>query len=195
VAGIIEGVADRQNYIRIRVQDYRAKIAELFNTYEKFELMFPESDVLQMLESGNFPNQSTNRTLADLQKCQIVNALDLLYFWMYQPRARTACISYLKKMTYEELQIFIKSQAVLCRKSEIARLFVDGLVGESWSKPLAFYLSNHNVYLHSLANINKSVFIRVSILNRLALTVTESIPSIMLKSKEKQHGTLIPRHN
>jgi hypothetical protein len=195
VAGIIEGVADRRNYIRIRAQDYRAKIAELFTTYEKLEIIFPESNVLQMLESNNFPNQGTNSTLADLQKSQIVNSLDLLYFWMYQPRARTTCISYLKKMTHEELQIFIRSQAVLCGKSEIARLFVDGLVGENWPKPLAFYLSNHNAYLHSLENIYESLYIPISILKKLALAVTKSISLIMFKCKEKQHGTLIPRHN
>lgn len=190
VAGIIEGAADRQNYIRIRAQDYRAKIAELFTTYEQFELMFPETDAVQMLESGDFPNPGMDSSLADLQKCQIVDALDLLYFWMYQPRARTACMSYLKRMTYEELQIFIRSQAILCRKSEIARLFVDGLVGENWSKPLAFYLSNYNMYLNALQKLDNSINICTITVNKLHFEVWFRWVRIVLGYRQRSISSL-----
>ena len=190
VAGIIEGVADRQSHIRIRAQDYRAKIAELFTTYEQFEIMFPETDVPQMLESGSFPNQGVDSSLADVQKCQIVDALDLLYFWMYQPRARTACMSYLKGMTHEELQIFIRTQSVLCRKSEIARLFVDGLVGENWSKPLAFYLSNYNMYLSALQKLDNSINIRAIAVNKLHFEVWFRWVRIVLGCRQRSISPL-----
>ncbi|MCE5333175.1 MAG: hypothetical protein LLG06_01160 [Desulfobacteraceae bacterium] len=193
VAGIIEGLADKRNYIRIRVQDYRAKIADLFSTYEKLEVLFPESDVLRMLERDSFP--STNGTPSALQKLQIVNALDLLYFWMYQPRAGIVCISLLKKMTYEELQIFIRSQSVLFRKSEITRLFVTGLVGENWSKALAFYLENHQAYLRALDTIYDRLSTRITILRHLVLSGTEIIRFVASKARRSQHWILIPKRS
>jgi hypothetical protein len=191
VAGIIEGFADRRNYFRTRIQDYRAKIGELFATYEDLEILYPQFDVLEMLEANDFPSQKTNDMPAELQKVQIVNALDLLYFWMYQPRARTICVSLLKKMSFEELQIFIRSQAVLCRRAEIARLFVDGLVGENWSKAMAFYLSNYPTYLDSLENIYESLSTRINVFRQLLLSSRRTIRFLAAKAKERRQWSLI----
>ena len=193
VAGIIEGFADRRNYFRIRIQDYRAKIEELFATYEDLEILYPQFDVLKMLESNSLPSQKTNDMPAELQKVQIVNALDLLYFWMYQPRARTICVSFLKKMSFEELQIFIRSQAVLCRKAEIARLFMDGLVGENWTNAMAFYLSNYPTYIGSLENIYESLSNRINVFRQLLLSLRKMVRFLAAKAKEKRQWSLLPR--
>lgn len=193
VAGIIEGIADKRNYIRIRTQDYNHKISELFSTYEKLEILFPESEVLELLVNNKLAYQNVESDSYDFQKFQIVNALDLLYFWMYQPRARTICTTLLKKMTGEELQIFIRTQAVLHRKSEVARLFVDGLVGENWSKALAFYLNNYHAYLISLENMHKQLSANVGIFRRSLLTVKETTRLLSTRSRGNEQLSFTAR--
>lgn len=150
VAALIEGVADRRNYIRIRIHDFRAKIAGMMSTHEKLEIAFPKCDVLSMLEKNEFINHYTDDGVSDLYKIQIINAVDLLYFWMYQPRGRITCISLMKKMNCDEMKIFILSQAVLRHVNEVANLFINGLVGDNWSKALVFYLNTYPSYLDSL---------------------------------------------
>ena len=85
-----------------------------------------------------------------LAKIVVVNALDLLYFWMYQPRARHVFRSLLRKMPAEDREILKLAQTVLRRKREIIDLFVHGLVGKSYSRPLSFYLEHHEEYLKTL---------------------------------------------
>jgi hypothetical protein len=80
----------------------------------------------------------------------IVNALDLLYLWMYKPRSRNICCSLVKKMSMDEVNAFIESQSVLKSERAITQLFADGLVGRSFSKPLAFYLEYYRDYLGDL---------------------------------------------
>ena len=41
VAGVIEGLADRYENIRVRARDYSAKLRQLFDTYARLELLFP----------------------------------------------------------------------------------------------------------------------------------------------------------
>jgi len=77
----------------------------------------------------------------------IVNALDLLYFWMYQPRARTGLNMILQTMSEEERRILESSQLVLKRNQEVSQMFVDGLVGTKFGKALAFYLDHCEEYL------------------------------------------------
>ena len=90
VAGIIEGLADRDNNMRQRLRDYKEKIAQMLFVQEKLEVLFPKADVLAMLAD---PKQFVNtlvQTRGDLANAVIVNSLDFLYFWMYQPRGRSA---------------------------------------------------------------------------------------------------------
>jgi hypothetical protein len=50
VGGVIEGLADRHEFIEICTGDYAAKPGQLFDTYALLELMYPEADVLKMLD-------------------------------------------------------------------------------------------------------------------------------------------------
>jgi hypothetical protein len=153
VAGIIEGLADRAAYIRRRVLDYTSKFQHLFNTYDQLERMFPMDDVLFMLESTKELMQSIEYEKRELVNIVIVNALDLLYFWMYQPRARGVLKQLFKQMSREERMVLLLSQHVLFREKQISRLILDGLVGENFSRPLSFYLDHWRKYLEDLEHV------------------------------------------
>ncbi|MBE0558431.1 MAG: hypothetical protein IH628_14475, partial [Proteobacteria bacterium] len=153
VAGVIEGLADRYENIRLRGRDYTAKIGQLFDAYARLELLFPEMDVPAMLESPKKFIQMLGAEAQDLERIIIINALDLLYFWMYQPRARSVLKARIGSMSEEERQIFVSSQYVLQRQREISQLFLDGIIGRNFSRGLAFYLDRYGEYLESLRRI------------------------------------------
>jgi hypothetical protein len=153
VAGVIEGLADRYQNIRIRLRDYRGKLEQLFDTYTRMEVLFAESDVLEMLESPKRFIRTIRKEASDLEKIVIINALDLLYFWMYQPRAESALKMIVREMSHEERQIFIRTQTVLERNREISQLFVDGVVGKNFSRALSFYLERSTEYLRAVKKV------------------------------------------
>jgi len=150
VAGIIEGLADRYENIQLRERDYTTKIGQLFDTYARLEVLFPETDVLSMLESPKKFIQTLSAEAQDLERAIIINALDFLYFWMYQPRARSVMAVRIHAMSEEERQIFVRSQCVLQRQREISQLFLDGIIGKNFSRGLAFYLDRYEGYLETL---------------------------------------------
>jgi len=156
VAAVIEGLADRQTNIRIRLADYKAKMALLFALFARLELLFPEEDVLEILESPKIFMETINYEARDLEKAFIVTALDLMYFWMYQPRARKALQEIVKDMSTEEWLILYRSQRILKRYKEISQIFVDGLVGKYFSRALAFYLERYEEYLAGMAQISRA---------------------------------------
>lgn len=147
VAAVIEGVADRQNNIRISLADYRDKISQLFSVYARLDLLFPEDDVLDLLQSPKALIEAISDEAQDLKKVVIINALDLMYLWMYKPRARKALQQIILGMSNEEWLIFYRSQLLLKRDREISQVFVDGLVGRNFAKALSFYLDQADAYL------------------------------------------------
>jgi len=149
-AAIIEGVADRQNYAEIRRKDYVEKFSQVMSANERLEMMFPEPDSAEILESSNKFNAEIRSKISDIRKIMIVNALDLLYFWMYQPRARTVCRSLFANMSKEELSILAGSQSILQCRRDIAILLANGLVGGNFSRPLSFYLDYAADYLKAI---------------------------------------------
>ncbi len=154
VAGIIEGLADRYENMRMRKIDYRAKLCQLFDTYARLELLFPETNVLEMLESPKKFIQTLSSEANDLERIIIINALDLLYFWMYQPRARSVLKERMQAMSPEECQSFVRSQYVLQREREISQLFLDGIIGRNFSRGLSFYLDRYREYLDTLRQMS-----------------------------------------
>ena len=97
--------------------------------------------------------QTLNYEAREQERFIIVNALDLMYFWMYQPRARRALEIILQGMSREEWLIFYRSQLVLKRKREISQFFVDGLVGKNFAKALSFYLDRSEQYLTEIEKL------------------------------------------
>jgi len=150
VAGIIEGASDRFQNIRRRYRDYRARLKQLFDVYAELELLFPEEKVLELLSAPRKIRMSHNAEAVEMEKILIINALDMLYFWMYQPRSRGALRRLLREMDPEERRIFLRTQTVLQRHKEVSQMFIDGVVGRNFMKPLAFYLDRSEEYLRDI---------------------------------------------
>ncbi|WP_319777079.1 hypothetical protein [Maridesulfovibrio sp.] len=155
VAGFIEGLADRQTNVQNRLAGYKTKISQLFSVFSKLDLMFPEEDVLEMLQTPKMMMKTLNKEASDLEKLIIVNALDLMYFWLYQPRSRKALSRIVQNMSREEWLIFYRSQLILKRHKEISQFFVDGLVGKNFSKALSFYLDQSPQYLEDMEKLGR----------------------------------------
>ncbi|MBR3880551.1 MAG: hypothetical protein IKJ34_03025, partial [Mailhella sp.] len=81
----------------------------------------------------------------------IINALDLMYFWYYQPCARQSLFRILKDMTREERIVLARSQGILLNVQDVCQLFVDGMLGMNFSKALSFYLDNYEDYITTIA--------------------------------------------
>lgn len=153
MAGLIEGTADRFQNVSLRARDYKKKFTDLFDAYSRLELLFPDEGELTLLENPEKCINSSNGEVRDLVTTIIIDALDMLYFWMYQPRARLTVREMLARFTPEERQIFFLSQGLLRQEQHISRLFVDGILGRKFSKPLSFYLMRYETYLNDLKKL------------------------------------------
>jgi hypothetical protein len=153
VAGFIEGTADRQRNIRTRLREYKGKFEQLFDIYAKLELLYPEAQASEILRNSENFERKGNLEARDLEKIIMIHALDLLYFWMYQPRARTALGRFVATLTEEERHILASSQFTLLRTREISQMFIDGIVGDNFPRPLSFYLSRHAEYLEAIKGL------------------------------------------
>jgi len=150
VAGFLEGTVDRYQNIRMRWKDYSSKLANVFDTYAQLELLFPEKDASELLREPQGLGTRVRGEFRSLRKIIIINALDLLYFWMFQPRARVTLRAILSTLPPEERRIFIESQSILQEQEEISLMFVHGLVGKNFPKALSFYLDRSQEYLDAL---------------------------------------------
>jgi hypothetical protein len=117
-------------------------LADLMKVYTHLEVMFLETDTTHILEQPAKSADQTAFAVRELEQIIIVHALNLLYFSMYQPRARTAWLQLLESVFEEEREILFTSQLVLERNRDISRLIIDGLLGPDFAKALAFYLSS-----------------------------------------------------
>ncbi|MBU2490081.1 MAG: hypothetical protein KKA60_11890 [Proteobacteria bacterium] len=152
VAGFIEGLADRAVNLSARLRDYRERLTRIMDAYAGLELLYPETEVMELLSEPEKFGRA-NAEARDLEKIFILCALDLSYFWMYQPRAGTALRHLLRTMPQEQRAIFFLSQKVLAEKRPISMLFLDGLVGPDFSRALSFYLDRSAGYLRAMARI------------------------------------------
>ncbi len=150
VAGLIEGTVDRFQNMDLRKRDIQKKFSDLFETYSRLELLFPETEELKILEKPTFLFCNKNSEVKDLAVMIIINSLDLFYFWMYLPRARMTMLDMVARLTPEEKIIFLQSQKLLEQEQFISRLFVDGILGKNFSRPLSFYLITYGKYLSAL---------------------------------------------
>jgi hypothetical protein len=150
VAGVIEGTADRFANIQTRFQDYAETLSQLFDTYGQLEALLPELNVWETLEAIEKDRINANADAKGLERLIVIGALDLLYFWMYQPRARTALKYLFKTLSAEEMRILSGCQVILKREREISQMFIDGVVGMNFSKGLSFYLQCSPGYIKTM---------------------------------------------
>ncbi|MDR2489231.1 MAG: hypothetical protein LBD42_07055 [Desulfovibrio sp.] len=153
VAAVIEGFADKAEYLRMRHWDYTGKLSQLFTCFSQLEILIPEEDVAELLHRPKDFLKIVKMEAKDLEKLMIANALDLMYFWMYQPRARNTLARHLATMTQDERTILAHSQLVLTRVHEVSQLMVDGLVGPQFTRALAFYLARYEEYLRDMSKL------------------------------------------
>ena len=153
VAGFIEGLADRMRNINLRALDYRGKLKQVLETFARLEVRFPETDALKMLAQPKMLLHHSSDDVRHLGDIMIINALDLMYFWMYQPRAQTVFRALSTRLSQEEREIINLSQLVLSRQREVSQLFLDGLVGNHFSRALSFYLDRWSQYLNICRNL------------------------------------------
>jgi hypothetical protein len=154
VAGVIEGTADRYYNTALRVRDFRDRFKLMYSTYAQLEMLFPDAHVLELIESPEKIKRTRNQEAQDMKKILIVCSLDLLFFWWYKPRAQQALKSLVAQMGREERRIVLGTQLVLQQPREISQLFIDGLLGNNFSRPLAFYLDRADAYLDALQLIS-----------------------------------------
>jgi hypothetical protein len=150
VAAVIEGGADRYNNIHTRYREYRKKMGELFGIYAQLEMLYPETHTYQLLTHGKEVRQRINMEARDLERTISIHALDMLYFWLYQPRAQSAFKQLLKNIDEEERHLLVTSQFTLLRQREISQMFIDGLLGNDFARALSFYLSCYPDYLEAM---------------------------------------------
>lgn len=150
VAGVIEGLADRRQNIIKRRWDYSEKLGQVFEVFSNLEVVYPHRDMLETMSDPKEFLKFARKEDPSMISVVIANALDLLYFRYYQPRAVEVLQEHICSMTDDERKIFFASQYVLSAEKDVARLFVDGLVGRNFTKALSFYLLRHRDYLADL---------------------------------------------
>ena len=156
VAGVIEGCADSHVNRRVAITDYQNKIRSVFDCYTALELLFPKEDAISCLAHPGGLNGRGGAEAAALERAFIVNALDMMYFWYYQPRAQEAFRHVLRTMANADKTVIALSQLVLLREREVAQLMVDGLIGRDFSRPLAFFLSKRKEYVKAVVRLCKA---------------------------------------
>jgi hypothetical protein len=183
VAGFIEGTADRYKNIRTRLREYKNKFRELLDIYAQLELLYPDVESSKILECSFDVNRKANAEARDLEKIIMIHAMDMLYFWMYQPRSHVALPQFLRTLSEDERHILVSSQFTLQRHREISQMFIDGILGINFPRPLSFYLSRYEEYLEQIKHLVLSEeFSEGYIANGLnGLVNSDSSPPVDLK--------------
>ena len=153
VAAVIEGLADRNMHIRLRAWDYASKFHQIFNGIERNEQLFPYINIVQSLNKPRKLYKLLSEKNAVAARKTVIDMLDMMYFWYYQPRAQQVFIEYIQSLSQEERNIIFRMHAFLYLKREISTIFLQKLIGNDFSKALSFYLQNHKEYLSILAKI------------------------------------------
>jgi hypothetical protein len=153
IAGIIEGLSDRYKNIHARLHEYTIKFHQLFETYAQLELLYPDVQTFEILDYSTKEGYRDNAEARDLENIIMVHSLDLLYFWMYLPRSRSALKRFLATRSKDERHILFNSQLTLRRHREICQLFIDGILGDNFQRPLSFYLSRYEGYLQEVKRL------------------------------------------
>ncbi len=153
VAGIIEGMADRNSNMRLRLWDYRSKLHKVFSLYGRLELLYPEQDVSDMLKEPSAFLARLDQEHRPLKPALIANALDLMYFWFYQPRAAHALKKITQGLSGAERLALLRSQKVLEPEKDVCQLLVDGLTGRNFARALSFYLDRRHDYLRAMEKL------------------------------------------
>jgi hypothetical protein len=153
VAAVIEGTADRQKNLKLRMLDYGEKLKQVYDLYGQIDVLYPEEDLRGLMENPKEFLHALRDKSSDMERRLIINALDLMFFWMYQPRADTALRRFVRLMSRDERHVILAVQRVLERKRVVSEMLLDGLIGKQFDRALAFYLSHGERYLRSFRRL------------------------------------------
>ncbi len=148
--GVADGIFDRDRNLRLRMTDYRSRLKNALTLYSRLEAMFPEKNVLNMISNPTELLNTLEKRDPQLRLDLVINALDLMYFWFYQPRANYALLHHLRRFSKSEKLVLLRMQEVLRLEKLVSQLLLQGLVGENFSGPLSFYVANSQDYLHQI---------------------------------------------
>jgi hypothetical protein len=124
-------------------------VAEFFTAVERLELIFPEEDALLLLQNpGKLHKQLAQHHAGHSTDGLFANALDMLYFWLCQPRAALAFRQICAEFSPRQRELLLAGQEMLTREKELTRMLSDGFAGKEFARPLAFYLANYRHYLN-----------------------------------------------
>jgi hypothetical protein len=137
----------------MRFREYRNKFSELLDIYAQLELLYPDVQTYKILEHSPNTRKRANAEAGDLEKIIMIHALDMLYFWMYQPRSRSALKQFSNTLSEDERYILLSSQFSLQRHREISLMFIDNILGTNFQRPLSFYLSRYEGYLEDIKRL------------------------------------------
>ena len=152
VGGVVEALADRALYIRSRLGDFKRKQADLFKLVSDLELVVPDRELYRLLNGDAIFELSRVRE-SELNNRIFINALDLMYLWLRQPRAPQVISKVLGKASFEERRLFSALQHRLCREKEIEELLNSGVLGRDCSRALNFYTKAWKLYLAELEQL------------------------------------------
>ena len=113
VIGVVDGIVDRGRNIRRRMADYRSRLHESLALYGRLEELFPEKNVMALLGRPETLPRIVEAVDPQLWLDMIINALDLMYFWFYQPRANYALDIMLRRFSDSERQVLLRMQQIL----------------------------------------------------------------------------------
>ena len=148
--GVADGIFDRDRNLRLRMTDYRSRLSAALTLYSRLEAMFPEKNVLNMLSHPSDLLKTLEKLDPQLRLDILINALDLMYFWFYQPRANYALLHHLRRFSKSEKLVLLRMQEVLRLEKLVSQLLIHGLVGENFAGPLSFYVAHNQEYLHQM---------------------------------------------
>lgn len=155
VAGLIEGSADRARNVA-RARQWMHEKLDLFNDlHARLEVLLPESSVIELVDKPKKLVRTVQSEGEALVREAIINALDLMYFWYYQPRAQTVFRKVVATMSPDEREVLLGLQRVLERKRLVSELLLGGLVGRRFEDALSFYLNRVDRYLAALSRLQR----------------------------------------
>ena len=150
---VVDGLADRERNLRLRSRDCRKRLDAALSLYSRLEAMFPERNVLNMLSRPADLLKKLETLDPQFRLDIIINALDLMYFWFYQPRASHAIRQRMRRYSKSERLVILRMQEVLKLEKQVSQLLVHGLVGENFAAPLSFYVAHNQEYLHEMTAV------------------------------------------
>lgn len=149
IAAVIEGYADSRNNRRMRHWDYAGKLEKQRDANALHALAQHVGEPVSSAAASKPGNIQTSAQRNKHIRC--IHALDLMYFWFYQPRAQEVFSELLHGMSRAERKTLARQQLVLCRRREISRMLIDGsLVGDNYRPVLIFYINHRHTYLRAL---------------------------------------------